>query len=83
MDLGSIIQLLGNAADDPPVQRFLTSHEIQTMPKLKRGDPKAYAEIPDDGIYLVFTDEGFFRKIRGSRVRCRKINSHKSYVILY
>jgi hypothetical protein len=68
MDPITFIQLLGASADDPSVKNLLASSGARDLPKLKKGDTKAYVTIHDKGIFFVFTDEAFFRKARGVKI---------------
>jgi hypothetical protein len=69
MNPKTFIQLLGTAADDLNVERLLRSYGVTTMPKLKRGDTDVNVEVPEAGLYFVFTDEGFFDERSGLAIR--------------
>lgn len=56
MNFSDFIPVLGYPSHHPLVQSLLSQTGSKQMPVLKKGDTDAYIEIPEHGLYLVFTD---------------------------
>lgn len=57
--------LMGQDHKSPAVRSWLTSADADG-PRLKKGDTKAYVDLPASGMYLVFTDAAFFNRQRAA-----------------
>lgn len=62
MKSAELMALIGKQATDSNVAEMLQHYGASTSLKLKRGDTKAYVDLPKAGLYLIFTDEGFLEK---------------------
>jgi hypothetical protein len=68
MDVRSIANLMGHPAEAAEMRDMLLRLGIADPPALNEGDTDAYVELKDRGLYLVFTDEVFFKKIEGASI---------------
>ena len=55
------ISLLGKSSDSPEIQDMLRQAGAKD-PKLKKGDVRAWVDLNDLGLALVFADEAFFTR---------------------
>lgn len=67
-ELWSMANLLGLPTHAPAVQDVLNQLGVLELPELHDGDAKAYVESHKDGLYVVLTDEAFFRKTEGASI---------------
>ena len=62
MDLLSISSLFGLPSSDDKVRHLLRELGVTQVPSLNDGDTDVYVERKDLGLFLVFTDEAYFKK---------------------